>query len=222
MDRRGHDDAGVEVDRVLRLVGQMRRSVLHLGDPGVTVGRALPVGVRQRLALALPVEARQVLGARRVDAALFRHPRQHRAIALAAVAPHDRAQRGVGLHRRAVDADPLALHQAALGHELQHPAEHRLVRLVRQTRARARQPRMIGNPLDVRQPQEIAQRERVRATPRDAPLAVDALEVADHVHAEIPSRRKRRRAHPRRVIRLARPFNERVESGFRSRSCKRS
>ena len=43
--------------------------------------------------------------------ALFRHPRQHRAIALAAVAPHDR-----------VDADPLALHQAALGHELQHPA----------------------------------------------------------------------------------------------------
>ena len=49
-------------------------------------------------------------------------------------------------------------------------------------------------PFDVRQPQEIAQREQVRATPRDAPLAVDALEVADHVHAEIPSRRKRRRA----------------------------
>ena len=48
MDRRGHDDAGVEIDRVLRLVGQMRRSVLHLGDPGVRVGRTLPVGVRQR------------------------------------------------------------------------------------------------------------------------------------------------------------------------------
>ena len=100
----------------------MRRSVLHLGDPGVRVGRAFPVGVRQRLALALAVEARQVLGARRLDPALFRHPRQHRAIALAAVAPHDRAQRGVGLHRRAVDADPLALHQAALGHELQAPS----------------------------------------------------------------------------------------------------
>jgi hypothetical protein len=49
--------------------------------------------------------------------ALLRHPRQHRAIALARVAPHDRAQRGVGLHRRAVDADLLAVHQAALGHE---------------------------------------------------------------------------------------------------------
>ena len=32
MDRRRGDDAGVEIDRVLRLVGQMRRSILHLGD----------------------------------------------------------------------------------------------------------------------------------------------------------------------------------------------
>ena len=214
MDRRRHDDAGVEIDRVLRLVSQMRRSVLHLGDPGIRVGRALPVGVRQRLALALAVEARQVLGRRRLNPALLRHPRQHRAIALAAVAPHDRAQRGVGLHRRAVDADPLALHKAALGHELQHPAEHRLVGLVRQTRARARQPGMVGNFLPVRQPQEIAEREQIRATPRDAALAVDPLEVADHVHAEIPPRRERRRAHPRRVIWLAHPFNERVEPRF--------
>src|SRR5208337_1117875 len=41
---------------------------------------------------------------------------------------------------------------------------------------------------------EIAQRERVRAPPCDAALAVDPLEIADHVHAEIPSRRQRRRA----------------------------
>jgi hypothetical protein len=50
------------------------------------------------------------------------------------VAPHDRAQRGVGLHRRAVDPDPLALQKTMLSHELQHEAEHLLVRLVRQTR----------------------------------------------------------------------------------------
>jgi hypothetical protein len=115
MDRRRHHDAGVEIDRVLRFVGQMRRPVLHPGDFRLGVGRALPIRVRQRLALALAVEARQVLGVRRVDPALFRHPRQHLAIALAVVAPHDRAQRGVGLHRRAVDADSLALHQAVLG-----------------------------------------------------------------------------------------------------------
>ena len=211
MDRRRHHDAGVEIDRVLRFVGQMRRPVLHPGDLRLGVGRALPIRVRQRLALALAVEARQVLGARRVDPALFRHPRQHLAIALAVVAPHDRAQRGVGLHRRAVDADSLALHQAVLGDQPQHETEHFLMRLVRQTRARARQPRMIGRLVAVRQPQEIAQRERVRATPRNAALAVDPLEIADHVHAEVPPWRQRRRAHPRRVIGPAHPFHERVE-----------
>ena len=199
---------------MLGLVGQMRRPVLHPGDLRLRVGRALPVGVRQRLALALAVEARQVFGARRGDPALFRHPRQHLAIALAVVAPHDRAQRRVGLHRRAVDADPLALHQAVLGDQLQHPAEHLLMRLVRQTRARARQPRMIGNLVAVRQPQEIAQRERVRATPRNAALAVDPLEIADHVHAEVPPRRQRRRAHPRRVVGLAHLLHENVETGL--------
>src|SRR5271166_1590964 len=214
MDRRRHHDAGVEIDRVLGLVGQMRRPILHPGDLRLGVGRALPVRVRQRLALALAVEARQILGAGRVDPALFRHPRQHLAIALAVVAPHDRAQRRVGLHRRAVDPDPLALHQTALGDQLQDPAEHLLVRLVRKTRARARQPRMIGDLVPVRQPQEIAQRERVRAPPCDAALAVDPLEIADHVHAEIPSRRQRRRAHPRRIIRLADLLHERVETGF--------
>ena len=128
----------------------MSRSVLHLRDPGVGVGRTFPVGVRQGLALAPAVKAGEVLGRRRLDPALLRHPRQHRPVALAIVAPHDGAQRGVGLHRRAVDADPLALHQAALGDPLQDPVEHRLVRLVRQTRARARKPGMIGNLLDVR------------------------------------------------------------------------
>ena len=199
---------------MLRFVGQMRRPILHLRDLRLGVGRALPVGVRQRLALALAVEARQVLGARGVDPALCRHPRQHIAVALAVVAPHDRAQRRIGLHCRAVDADPLALHQAVLGDQLQHKAEHLFMRLVRQTRTRARQPRMIGNLVAVRQPQEVAQRERVRAPPHNAAFAVDAFEIADHVHAEIPPRRQRRRAHPRRVVGLAHLFHERVEPGL--------
>ena len=122
MDRRCHHDAGVEIDRVLGLVSQMRRSVLHLGDLGVGVGRALPVGVRQRLALALAVEARQVLGVG-VSIPLSCAIRVVCAIALAAVAPHDRAQRGVGLYRRA--STPIrSPSPGALGHELQHRAEH--------------------------------------------------------------------------------------------------
>ena len=100
------------------------------------------------------------------------------------------------------------------GRSAHQAAKHRLVRLVRQTRPRARQPGMIGNLLAVRQPQEIAQRERVRATPRDAPLTVDALEIADHVHPEIAPRRQRRRADPRRVVRLAHVLHERVEPGL--------
>jgi len=72
------------------------------------------------------------------------------------------------LHRRAVDVDPLALHQAVLRNAFQSPAKHLLVRLVRQTRTGPRQPRMIGDLVAVRQPQEIAQREGIRATPGDA------------------------------------------------------
>ena len=92
--------------------------------------------------------------------------------------------------------------------------EHRLVRLVRQTRARARQPGMVGKP----SPGSTAAGNRgARTNPRNARRCrarCRSLEVADHVHAEIPPRRKRRRAHPRRVIRLAHPFNERVEPSF--------
>jgi len=62
----GRDDgAGVEVDRVLRLVGQAGAAVLELGDPGLGVGRRSPLRVRQALARALAVEPDQVLGDRK-------------------------------------------------------------------------------------------------------------------------------------------------------------
>ena len=76
------------------------------------------------------------------------HPRQHFAIALAIVAANDGAQRRVGLHGRAVDAEPLAVHKTPLGYELQDPAKHLLMRLVRQTRTGPRQPGMIGGLLE--------------------------------------------------------------------------
>ena len=116
---------------------------LQLGDPGIRVGRALPVGVRQRLAFALAIQPDQILGRRRLDAAFDRHARQHRAIALAAVPPHDGAQRRVGLHGRGIEADPLALDQAVLGQALQHPDKDLIVQLQRQTASGAAQPRMV-------------------------------------------------------------------------------
>jgi hypothetical protein len=48
--------------------------------------------LRQRLALPLAVDPRQVLGGRRLDPAHLRHPRQQLAVAFAVVALQDWAQ----------------------------------------------------------------------------------------------------------------------------------
>ena len=57
-----HHRAGVQIHRVLGLVGQMRRAVLHLGDLGLGVALRNPIRVGKLLALALPLQTRQVLG----------------------------------------------------------------------------------------------------------------------------------------------------------------
>ena len=72
VDLRRDDRAGVEVDRVLGLVGEAGAAVLELGDPRVRVGRRGPLGVGQALALPLPVEPDEVLGRGCRDPALLR------------------------------------------------------------------------------------------------------------------------------------------------------
>jgi len=54
MERRRDDDAGIEIDGVLGLVGQVRPTVLQLGDLGLWIGPADPLLVRQLLTLAGP------------------------------------------------------------------------------------------------------------------------------------------------------------------------
>src|SRR6185369_15951885 len=83
---------------------------------------------------------------------------------------------------------------------------------MRKPTPRLRQPRVIGNLFPVLQPQKIPQRMRIRTPPGDAPLAGDPLEIADHVHAEVPTRRHRRRAHLPCVIRLACPLDKGIET----------
>ena len=90
------------------------------------------------------------------------------AVALAGVAPPDRAHRRVRRHGRGIDPDPLALDQPALGQLLQHPGEHLLVHLERQPRPGPAQPGMVGHPLPQLQPEEIAQRQAVGAAPLQA------------------------------------------------------
>ncbi len=209
----GDHRPGVEIDRVLRLVGEMGGAVLHLGDPGVRVGLGDPVRVRQLLALACPVDAHQILRRRRLDPAFHGHPLEHLPIALAGVPAHDRAQRRVGLHRRGVDADPIALDQPVLVEARQHPAEHLGVDLVGKATAGLRKPRMVRNPLALLQAQELPQRQAVGAPPLDPALRIDAFEIADQVHPEVPPRRDRRRPHPRRVIGRAQLLGKTIEIG---------
>ena len=139
---------------------------------------------------------------------------EHLAVAFAAVAADDRAQRRVGLHRRGVDADPLALDQAVLGQPLQHPGEDRLVHLERQARARPAQPGVVGHRLGGAEAEELAQRQAVGAAPFQPALAVDPLEVADQLHAEVAARRQRRPTLLAGVVRRALRLGEAVEPGL--------
>jgi len=65
---RRNDRTGVEVQRMLGLVGQTRAAILQLGNPGVRIGWTLPVGVRQFLAGAGAVQPHQIIRGRCRDA----------------------------------------------------------------------------------------------------------------------------------------------------------
>ena len=130
-----HHRARVQIHRVLGLVGQMGGAVLHLGDLGLGVALGNPILVRELLALALAVQARQVVRRGRLNAALLGQVFQHLPVALTRVAPHNVPQRRVGLHGRGIHPDAVALHQTRLGDQRQNPVEDRRVHLVGQARA---------------------------------------------------------------------------------------
>ena len=121
MDLCRDDGPGVEIDRVLGLVGQPGAAILQLGDLGLWVRRREPVCVGQPLALALAIQPDQVVGRRGLDAAFLGQTLQHLPVAFAAVAPDDRAQCRVGRHGRGIDADAITLDQAVLGQALRRP-----------------------------------------------------------------------------------------------------
>ena len=53
---RRHNDLGLQVDRVFRLVFQIRAAIFHLANAGVRVGLAHPVFVADLLVLAAFIE----------------------------------------------------------------------------------------------------------------------------------------------------------------------
>src|SRR3954466_9155399 len=72
---------------------------------------------------------------------------------------------------------------------------------------------MVRNPVGHLQPEELPERKRIRAPPFDPALAVDPLEVPDHVHPKVAARRHRGCAHRAGVVRSAGILHEAVEPG---------
>ena len=161
---------------------------------------------------ALFVQLGQLLAARRLDPRLRRQPPQKLFVGLAAVAPHDRAQRRVGLQRGGIDRDRAGFQQTLLGEQPQHPSEHFAVRFDVDQPARARDRRMIGRGFVEFDGEKAPQRDRIGQAPSDAAFAVEAFQVADQQAAEVAARRQRGTAHVRRVELLATLFGEVVEA----------
>ena len=154
MDPSRHDHPGVEIDGMLGLVGKVRGAVFHPGDARLGIGRGCSISVRQGLALAGAVESDQILGTRRLDAALPSQTPQHLLVILAAVPAHQAAQCGIGLLGRGIDADPLAADQIVPVSNLQDEAENGMMDLQRQARAGHAERRMVGRRLALRQLQK--------------------------------------------------------------------
>ena len=203
--------ARLQVHGVLGLVRQVRAPVFHFCDLGVGVMRIRPILVGA-FVFALFVQLGQLLAGRRLDPRLRRQPLEKLFVGLAAVAPHDRAQRRVGLQRGGIDRNRAAFQQTLLGEQLQHPGEHLAVRFDVDQAAAARDRRMIGRGFVELDGEKAPQRDRIGQAPSDAALAVDAFEVADQQAAEVAAGRQRGTAHVRRVELLAALFGEVVEA----------
>ena len=211
LHRDAHDGPGLQVHRVLGLVCEMRAAVLHLGDLGVRIMRVRPVVVRPFL-LPLPIEPGQLGAGRRCDAGGLRQPGQPGVVGLAGLPPHDAPHRRVGFQRRRIDADRVPLDELRVGQPLQHPREHRLVRLEVDQATGPRQRRVIRRRLGQRQIQKRADTQRIGRAPRDRPLRVQPFEIAQQQQAKIPPRGQTRPADRRRIERRALRLDEGVEA----------
>jgi hypothetical protein len=193
-----HHRARIHVDGVFLLVGEVRAAVLHLGDLRVWVVRIYPVLVRALL-LPLTVDARQILSRRRRNPRRFREVRKKRLVAAKIVAAHDRSQRCVGFQRRRIDTERLSLQQIILAQQTEHPREDFLMCLFVDQSSRPRDCRVIRWCRLRRQPEKIAQAQRVCQPPGDPAFAVDALEIAHQQCSKVVPGRESRSAHHRMI-----------------------
>ncbi len=198
----------------------MRAAVFELRNAALGIVGRLPLVVADLLVFPLlVVPANLLVGGFlvRLNRAVFPHqPGDILLPVLTAVAPHDALHGGVGFQRRAVDGHDLAGQQLLAGGNPQHELEDFLEYLLRKPIAGVGQGGVVGRRFVQRHAQEVPQAQAVGASPGDAALAVDVLEVTDQEHTKVDARRDRRLAALllRGVILLATPLDPIVELGF--------
>ena len=151
--------------------------------------------MRRALLFSLSIEARQVGTGGRLDARRLRQRHEEVLVTLARVATHNVAQRRIRFERRGIDRDRLAADQAGLAEALKHPSKHLPMRFEIDQPARPRNRRMIRRRLWKREPQKVAQRQRIRRPPRDGALRIDPFEVPDQQQPKVHPGREPRATH---------------------------
>ena len=172
-----------------------------------------PVVVRSLLR-PFAIDARQALTRRCLNTRGLRQVGQELVIRGARVTPHDAAQGRVGFQRGRVNADRLALDQTGVSELPKNPREDGVMRFEIDQTAGARNRRMIGRRLGQHQSQKLAQGERIRRTPRNGALRIEAFEVADQQQTEVAPRRQTRTTDVVRVESLTKRLDVTVEVRF--------
>ena len=129
LHRHRQDRSRLQIDPMLRLVGEMCPTVLHLRDLRVRVLWRHPLFIRRLPALPRTVKTRQLRPRRRRNARCLRQPTHERLVRFPRIPPLDAPHRRVRFQRCRIHADRLPLHQTRFRQPSQHPREHRHMRL---------------------------------------------------------------------------------------------
>src|SRR6185437_13907007 len=106
-----HHRAGLQIDRMLGLMREVRAAVLHLRDLRIGIMRIDPVLVGAFVG-PLAIEFRQLLARGRLDSGFFRQLDQELFVRYASIAAYDRAQRRIRFQSRAIDGTTLEANAA--------------------------------------------------------------------------------------------------------------
>ena len=101
-----------------------------------------------------------------------------------------------------------------VGQPLQYPGEDRQVRLDVDPSPRARHRRVVRRRFVQRDVQELSDAQGISGSPRHRPLRVQALEIAEQQHPDVPARRQTRPADSVGVERRALLLDEGIEAGL--------